>query len=390
MGQLGDGTNTARPSPVCLDRLFTEQGHATAIACGSAHSAAIVGGGLLYTWGANDRGQLGLGHKEACNTPQLVQALVDDGVSVGHIDLGVKYSIAVSTQRALYLWGRFHFGVHLGVEGRVEWDDPEEVTTAGVVEVAAAGRTHVLARTTGGACVMWGFVKPTARKPVTAPAPSGDGAGDGAGDDVDAAPSPTPVDSGAADDTDQVGAGGGASATGADDAHSEAAGGATTPERPGSPQDSYGGALESLTAILDLSPHALQEQQPGLSATPAPRALGRDGGPDTAPASDTNGGGDGAESAEALRAQLREAQAAAERARAEARAWETEARRANAKLQEAEADLARASKESGSGYAPRHPRTRPRHWHACRWMWADLAAVCPRAAAVAPGGVVTR
>jgi alpha-tubulin suppressor-like RCC1 family protein len=36
--------------------------HVSTVACGDAHSLAVTNTGSVYTWGANDFGQLGLGH----------------------------------------------------------------------------------------------------------------------------------------------------------------------------------------------------------------------------------------------------------------------------------------------------------------------------------------
>ena len=57
-GQLGDGTNTAqRNTPVDVVSIAT----ATSVALGYWHACALLNGGAVKCWGANDYGQLGDG-----------------------------------------------------------------------------------------------------------------------------------------------------------------------------------------------------------------------------------------------------------------------------------------------------------------------------------------
>ena len=47
---------------------------------GAFHTAVLTGLGKMYSWGAGDEGQLGLGHTDFHAAPQLVQALQDKDV----------------------------------------------------------------------------------------------------------------------------------------------------------------------------------------------------------------------------------------------------------------------------------------------------------------------
>ena len=44
---------------------------------GAFHTAVLTGLGKMYSWGASDEGQLGLGHTDFRAAPHLVQALQD-------------------------------------------------------------------------------------------------------------------------------------------------------------------------------------------------------------------------------------------------------------------------------------------------------------------------
>ena len=64
-GQLGDGTQTDRHTPVFIGEGFT------AIAAGNYHSLALKGS-ALYAWGLNNHGQLGDGSTTDGHTPTLI------------------------------------------------------------------------------------------------------------------------------------------------------------------------------------------------------------------------------------------------------------------------------------------------------------------------------
>ena len=60
-GQLGLGDYQNRRAPCVIDGLWAMP--VAALAAGEAHSAALTANGFMFTWGANDRGQLGLPKK---------------------------------------------------------------------------------------------------------------------------------------------------------------------------------------------------------------------------------------------------------------------------------------------------------------------------------------
>ena len=65
-GQLGSGL----PSQTALvPRIALEGVHASRIACGARHAAAVTATGRLFVWGENSAGQLGLGHTRPLNPP---------------------------------------------------------------------------------------------------------------------------------------------------------------------------------------------------------------------------------------------------------------------------------------------------------------------------------
>jgi Regulator of chromosome condensation (RCC1) repeat len=81
-GQLGLGDTVTRRSPAPVDALWAIP--VVRLGAGSAHSAALASNGFLFTWGSNERGQLGIAAGPEASTsfqvgPQLRAALLGRG-----------------------------------------------------------------------------------------------------------------------------------------------------------------------------------------------------------------------------------------------------------------------------------------------------------------------
>jgi len=95
-GQLGDGTNISRNTPVLIGTGFTQ------ISAGGGHSLALKGS-ALYAWGFNNDGELGDGTIINKNTPVLI------GTGFSQISAGILHSLALKGN-ALYAWGINNYG----------------------------------------------------------------------------------------------------------------------------------------------------------------------------------------------------------------------------------------------------------------------------------------
>jgi alpha-tubulin suppressor-like RCC1 family protein len=148
-GQLGDGTVTARSSPVKIGALSY-----SVIAAGAFHSMAILAGGTgaLYTWGAGSSGQLGSNAIANRSSPVQIGAL-----SYSVIAAGYYHSMALlAGTGALYTWGNNGSG-QLG-DGTVTARSSPVKIGALSYSAVAAGEEHSMAILAGGtgALYTWG------------------------------------------------------------------------------------------------------------------------------------------------------------------------------------------------------------------------------------------
>jgi alpha-tubulin suppressor-like RCC1 family protein len=103
-GQLGDGTTTSRRSP------GTTAGGGTnwaQVSCGYNHTAAIKTDGTLWTWGVNTSGKLGDGTTTSRSSPGTTAG---GGTNWAQVSCGVDHTAAIKTDGTLWTWGRNDYG----------------------------------------------------------------------------------------------------------------------------------------------------------------------------------------------------------------------------------------------------------------------------------------
>src|SRR6185312_2312339 len=147
-GQLGLGTTADAPTPAPL--ALPGGATAAAISAGSAHTCAIDGAGSVWCWGADDRGQLGLGATGADVTaPAAVAGLPAPATGVA---AGGVHSCATLADASVWCWGGNDSG-QLG-DGTTT-DRPFPAKVAGATGVVTAGALHTCA-SAGGTVWCWG------------------------------------------------------------------------------------------------------------------------------------------------------------------------------------------------------------------------------------------
>jgi RHS repeat-associated protein len=125
-GQVGDGTNTTRLSPVTVSGIST----ATKITSNNYFSCALLGDGTVQCWGDNEKGQLGDGTTTDSNTPVEVDNLSD----VIDISAGRKHTCAVIDDGTMKCWGYNGYG-QLGNDSQTDSLSP--VTVSGISTAVA-------------------------------------------------------------------------------------------------------------------------------------------------------------------------------------------------------------------------------------------------------------
>jgi len=126
-GQLGVGgtANVVRADMAVAVPLGVGR-TATQVAAGPAHACAVLDDGAVRCWGANGHGQLGLGHTrdfgdDPGETPDSVPAVDLSGNAAVRVTAGLHHSCAVLADGSVRCWGEGQLG-RLGYAGAYGYD----------------------------------------------------------------------------------------------------------------------------------------------------------------------------------------------------------------------------------------------------------------------------
>jgi alpha-tubulin suppressor-like RCC1 family protein len=150
-GQLGDGTKTSRSTPVKIIGVSNVK----SVAAGYDHTVVLTTDGKVYTCGNNSNGQLGDGSTTGRTTPAQVAST--DISNIQAIDAGYKYTIALRSDGTIWTWGYNNKG-QLGNNTQTDIYTPQQVAalSGSVMASIAAGYNHALSVRNDGTVWAWG------------------------------------------------------------------------------------------------------------------------------------------------------------------------------------------------------------------------------------------
>lgn len=157
-GQLGLGSTISKShTPRMIDSL-REKYHITYAAVSYHHSAVVSSTGELLTFGMNDCGQLGLDHTQHQHTPQLVDSLSSQVII--KVACGLYHTVAVTAGGEVYAFGKNDYGqLGLGHARNVKLPSLVKISTSDsdekIVDVSC-GYYHTVVITEKGKLITWG------------------------------------------------------------------------------------------------------------------------------------------------------------------------------------------------------------------------------------------
>ena len=152
-GVLGNGTEAGSSTPV---EVTMPQGVTfVAISAGYNHAMALSSDGEVYTWGSDNNGQLGNGDASSENVTVPTKITVDATKKVVAIAAGYSFSLALLSDGSVYSWGLNDKG-QLGTEKSMTPTTTPTVIAGLQVTAIAAGENNAAAIGHDGLIWAWG------------------------------------------------------------------------------------------------------------------------------------------------------------------------------------------------------------------------------------------
>ncbi|CAM3098780.1 right-handed parallel beta-helix repeat-containing protein [Rariglobus hedericola] len=154
-GQVGDGTTVQRNQPVQVLTASAPLTNAVMVAAGASHSAALKTDGTVWTWGANNYGQLGDG--TTTNRTRAAQVATVSGPLTGIIEIsaGAHHTVALKNDGTVWIWGRNSSG-QLGNGNTTSQSYAIQVPLATAALSIAAGDGHTAVIMNDRTLMAWG------------------------------------------------------------------------------------------------------------------------------------------------------------------------------------------------------------------------------------------
>jgi serine/threonine protein kinase/alpha-tubulin suppressor-like RCC1 family protein len=149
-GELGNGRRGREPGLIPTPVLGIAG--ATQVAAGEYHTCALLRGGAVTCWGANDQGAVGGEQQGNVVTPTPVPGLS----GLVRISAGYTHNCGVRGNGAVVCWGA-NTTCQIGVGGLMQGRTPMDVESVGAVADVSAGGMHTCALRPNGAARCWGY-----------------------------------------------------------------------------------------------------------------------------------------------------------------------------------------------------------------------------------------
>jgi alpha-tubulin suppressor-like RCC1 family protein len=148
-GQIGDGTNTGRPTAVAVALTGV-----VALAAGRNHSLALLTNGNVWAWGDDSVGQLGDGALVPQNVPELNPTLAN----ITQISTRDSASLALDVNGVVWGWGANDVGqVANGTVVSPVTVPVQSMISNLIATSIASGAFHSMALTSNGVVLGWGL-----------------------------------------------------------------------------------------------------------------------------------------------------------------------------------------------------------------------------------------
>ncbi|KAF0685591.1 Aste57867_22559 [Aphanomyces stellatus] len=140
--------------------LLTQGRHISSLELGETHTVALTNHGEIYTFGWNDKGQLGCSTKVKCSSkPMLLSPVLFQMATVSQVVVGDDHTLALTHMGSVYSWGGNRFG-QLGLGHFQDRPTPQKLSfSTGNNRRAisiSAGSCHSLTLLETGSVFQWG------------------------------------------------------------------------------------------------------------------------------------------------------------------------------------------------------------------------------------------
>jgi alpha-tubulin suppressor-like RCC1 family protein len=150
---LGDSDSVVLDVDYYTPQKISSLKDVVAISRGYDHTVALDSNGNVYTFGENDKGQLGTGNNEESDYPMLVT--ISDIVMIA---AGSDSTYAIDVNGVLWGWGENNDGqLGQGEADTANHTTPVQIPLVEPVTSVAAGKAHVLALGESGKVYGWGL-----------------------------------------------------------------------------------------------------------------------------------------------------------------------------------------------------------------------------------------